>query len=120
MWCGPDAVARLTGWTRNDVWLHLRYVREQEGKPLPNVPHGGTYFSELKSAVERAGYELIPAWYGVRRMRYRDFVREHGKSGRWFCRQAHHFFARCPGDPVTHPNAIILQAWCVKKQEPFS
>lgn len=59
MWCGPIAVAGIlgkrSGWTKERVWLHIRALREQQGKRMTIDPVDGVYMSECVSALERAG-----------------------------------------------------------------
>jgi hypothetical protein len=116
MYCGPYAVAKLTGWTKDQVWLHIRWLREQQGKRLTDHPIGGTQTTECISALERAGYDVTPV-FTRKRMRYDAFLKQHGTGGRWLLRQHNHFFARLPGDRVHHPRAIIVSAYRVTKRK---
>jgi hypothetical protein len=114
VWCGPDSVARVTGWDRHQVWLHCRWYRERVGRKFGDAPRGGTYNDELFDAVRRAGYEVECVWRGCR-VRYGDFCRAEGRTGRWILHQRNHYFARLPRDTVRHPEAIILAAYRVTK-----
>lgn len=116
MYCGPNAVAYLTGWTRDQVWLHIRWFRELNGERLTDHPRGGTTAGECRSALERAGYDVERVFYG-KRVRYGDFVRGEGRTGCWLLRQHGHLFARKPGDPVQCPDAIIISAWRVTRRQ---
>lgn len=90
MWCGVDAVARVTGWTRDQVWLHMRWHRERKGATIPDVPRGGTDRDEQWSALYRAGFMATGAWEGPRRMTYDDFRRQYGRKGVWIVLQSRH------------------------------
>lgn len=115
MWCGPLAVAHVTGWTPDQVWLHCRWHREQRGQRFSDAPRGGTYLHELDDAFRRAGFRMVKLWPSDRRVRYGDFVKNEGKVGRWFLVQHGHYFSRKPGDAVRKPNAIILQAYKIER-----
>lgn len=114
MYCGPNAVAKLTGWTRDQVWLHIRWLRERAGKRLTDHPVGGTQTSECIDALTRAGFTVTPV-FTFKRVRYGDFVRGEGRRGMWLLRQHNHLFARKAGDPVRYPDAIIVAAYRVTK-----
>lgn len=121
MWCGPDAVARLTGWTRIQVWLHIRWLRERQGRTLTDVPRGGTNCTELFSALDRAGFAAVPWGLGVRRMDYRVFARTVGRSGRWLVLQRKHFDVHDAREPWPDPpgggrHAAIIKAWHVRRK----
>jgi hypothetical protein len=85
MWCGPIAVARLlgkrSGWTKERVWLHIRALREQEGKRLTIDPVGGVYMKELVSVLERAGLAVaatfLPGYTTVAQLR----LQQHRRNG---------------------------------------
>jgi hypothetical protein len=115
MYCGPDAVARLTGWTRDQVWLHIRALREQQGKALRDHPYGGTCMGEYHDALARAGY-VVERIFDQRRMRYDVFVRDYGRTGMWLLHQRNHVFARKSGDPIRVPHAIITAAYRVRRR----
>lgn len=116
MYCGPDAVACLTGWTRDQVWMHVRALREQQGKRFGVHPRGGTYASEMVHAIERAGYEVRQVH--IPRMRLREFARLYGRDDNYLLRQRGHFFAWQMRDRVgTYGNAIILDAWLVRRRK---
>ena len=116
MYCVAYAVAELTGWTRDQVWLHVRWLREQNGKRLTDHPYGGIATYEARNALIRAGYEPEVVFTN-RRMRLRDFVREYGKSGNYFLKQNGHVFAFCSGNPdhqamaKKYPRAVIVAAY---------
>lgn len=83
MWCVPTAVAALIGWSREKVWLDILAQRHERGRRLTNVPgrldepHGGLHAAEAIRTLERAGYRVIRAWEGTRRMSlaaFEDFV----------------------------------------------
>lgn len=115
MWCGPNAVAYVIDWDRDQVWLHIRSLREQAGRRMTDRPIGGTHVSECLDAIARAGYQATPVWDGSRRVRYGDFVRGEGRRGSWLLLQSRHFFSRRAGDPVRNPRAVILQAWRITR-----
>jgi hypothetical protein len=120
MWCGPNAVADLTNWTRDQVWLHIRWLREQRGQRLPDKPRGGTTTDETLNALERAGYRVTPLFRG-RRVRLSKFIKTEGWRGRWLLRQNNHIFAYRSDEPFdramaeTSPNAVITAAYWVEK-----
>ena len=114
MWCGPNAVAYLSGWTRDEVWLHIRAIREKQKRRLTAKPVGGTYLHELRHTLERAGFTVEPVFHG-RRMQYRAMVREYG-DGLWLLRQNGHIFARKPGDPIL-PTSVITDAYRVHRDD---
>lgn len=114
MYCGPNAVAYLTGWTRDQVWLHIRALREQRGRALRDHPYGGTQTVECIDALARAGYAVTMVFQN-RRVRYADFLREHGRTGMWLLHQNRHLFARKTGDRMNHPSAIITAAYRVTR-----
>lgn len=114
MWCGPSAVAALIGWTPDQVWLHVRAVREQKGQRLTDLPVGGTHVWELEDAVKRAGYQLIPVFRN-RRMRYHDFRLEY-RTGKYLCHQSRHLFAHIGCKPWRGAGrGIILDAWRLER-----
>lgn len=115
MWCGPDAIARVTGWTRADVWLHVRWYREQHGKTFGDVPRGGTNTGELWSALNRAGFTAIPEWEGSKRVPYETFKR--GRRGVYLVLQRRHFAVHDHREPWRKgPNySPILKAWRIAK-----
>lgn len=116
MWCGPNAIAHCTDWTRDQVWLHCRWWREQRGHRLPDRPRGGTTFMELRDAAFRAGYRLVPAWEGKRRMSFEQFRREFGHTGRWLLLQSGHWWGYRSTDDVPSRNYNpILSAWRYEK-----
>lgn len=117
MWCGPTAVARLTGWSRDQVWVHVRALRERRGDRMTDKPYGGVAYTDLLNALDRAGYvaELV---FTNRRMRYGDFAKRIARSGRWLVMQRRHTFAHFGGEQI-HPttaNAVIIGAYRVRRR----
>lgn len=112
MYCGPNTIARATGWTRDQVWLHIRYLREQRGRKLTDHPYGGTTTDECMNALNRAGFVAVPVFRDKRR-RLADFAAKEGKTGTWIIYQSRHFFCWKAGDPIRYPNAVLVHAWRV-------
>lgn len=92
MWCAPDAVARITGWTREQVWLHIRWVRERAGRRFGDLPRSGTRDSEYHDALRRAGWEVIPVPL-TRRLRTIRELRSIAAGGWVLASQRRHVFA---------------------------
>lgn len=115
MWCGPDAVAMITGWTRHDVWLHIRALREKRGKRLTVRPNGGTFLHETVDTLKRAGCELdggrLP-----RPITYRAFCADMGKEGVWFLRRSRHVFVHGLGPTDESPRRMITHAYRIVKR----
>ena len=105
--CGPTAVARLTKQSFECVLAHFRFIREQNGR---RKRRSGTYVSECKYALGRAGYDISDEQQN-RRVRLRDWAKgQHG--GRWFMVQRNHFFALCGAREIRlqaslAPDAVI-------------
>lgn len=124
MWCGPNSVAYLTHWTREQVWLHVRYLREQRGQRLPDLPVGGVEVGDILDAINRAGYDAEPVWPDARRMRYDRFVSMYGRCARlryatakYLLLQNRHFFAWAADRPLNcPPDGIIVRAWRITKR----
>lgn len=84
MWCGPIAVANIlgkrSGWDARRAWLHIRALREQQGKRMTIDPVGGTSFDELKSVLERAGLvvttRFLPGHRTVAQLRLQKHPRQ--------------------------------------------
>lgn len=115
MWCGPDAVARVTGWTREQVWLHVRWYRERRGSTLPNpVPKGGTHVPELLSAVVRAGFR-VTTQSPILNLTPDDWEVRIGGTGCWLVLVRKHF---CVYDGGEWYNRVggrrVVQAWRVE------
>lgn len=114
MWCGPLAVSKLTGWTTDQAWLHMRALREQAGERLPEKPRGGTTVLEVLSALDRAGFMVVEIT--CKPMPYELFRKTVGRRGRWLCNQPGHLFGYiAPGRPVPRASRIIRAYRVVRK-----
>lgn len=114
MWCGPAAASALTGWSMDQVWLHIRALRETKGRRLTDVPLGGTGVTEISDAIRRAGYELV-AVFENRRVRYADFRRQF-RTGKYLCLQHRHLFAHIGSRPYKGAGrGIIVSAWRLER-----
>lgn len=101
-WCVPVAVAKLTGWSPEKVWLEILADRHDRGRRLTNLPgrinqpHGGAHAAEALRVIEKAGLRAIDAWRGTKRLNYAEFLRyaehwerEHGPA-QWLVLQRLH------------------------------
>lgn len=81
MWCVPTAVAALTGWSREKVWLDILAERHERGRRLTNLPgridqpHGGLHAAEAIRSLERSGHRVIDLWPGTRRWTVAEFCK---------------------------------------------
>lgn len=117
MYCVAHAVAKVTGWDYQQVWLHVRWCREQQGKRLTDHPYGGIAAYEMRSALERAGFEPVQVFVN-RRVRYAKFARTLGRTGYWILRQNGHVFAHYPGKTLSpgKGRAVIVAAYRIEKK----
>lgn len=118
MYCGDRSVERLTGVDFYQVRKWIGAYRESQGRRA-NVNVGGTHLHELKHALARAGYTLTECSGGRRRMRLRDWARQH-RSGRWLIGQHRHWFALRGSKQIRaaakrSPNAVLVQWWRVDR-----
>ena len=79
-WCVPDAIAALTGMSREQAWLEIladRHDRRRRLLMLPgrlSRPHGGGHAAEAIRVIQRAGYTVTDLWAGTRRMTVANFL----------------------------------------------
>jgi len=107
MYCAAVTVASITGWTPDQVWLHVRALREAKGQRVTRHPRGGICQSEYEDALKRAGWEVVSRDHN-RRMRYGEWCRTIGRHGVWMLHQHRHVFAYRPGKPIRYPNAMLI------------
>lgn len=115
MWCGPRAVARLINWTPEQVWLHVRWYREQRGRRFKDVPRGGTNVTELSDAIRRAGYEITPV-FRSRRVWLAD-VRALTLRGRFLVRQSGHLACIINGEAFGLNPRPVVDLWRITRSQ---
>ena len=122
MWCGPDAVARLTEWDRHQAWLHIRYLREKAGaRRMTDKPRGGTYTIEILKCFERAGFSAarVPIPEGCRTLRKFWAYYKNEFRGGVFIEVRGHFIALRPSDPLPlyYAHRPIVQAYWITEKK---
>lgn len=117
MWCGCYAAEELTGWTKTQVWLHVRALWERRGRRFRDKPYGGIPTMDILSAIERAGFTATEVFHD-RRIRYGDFVRRY-PDGNYLMLQNRHLFAHVRGQrpaELDAERAVIVAAWRISRR----
>ena len=115
--CGPIAVAHITGQDYREVVAHIRWLREGQGKRVSLK--GGTYLTELESALNAAGHVADKVFPWPRRIRLADLAAKR-LTGRWLFKQARHYFAVRSGRELQQlarrsPRAVVVAGWRITK-----
>lgn len=118
-WCGPLAVSRVTGWDVHQVWLHIRWFREANGRRIkPDqrafTGKGTTWTDELLDACRRAGWQ--PQVVFRNRRVYREELDRLTKRGRFVCYQQGHFAAIINGRYYGVMPRAVISLWRLRRK----